>query len=355
VLSFTLYRAGILNPPNPNHTAIQGPGGIWIPAVPEDLIVGEIDTFARDRNIASVPIPGYWIHKDEKLPFESPPSPGEKIFYLCHGGGYVVETAHPEGVVSKIVKDFLRNSSSPSLRRTFAVEYRLSSVGEPGKGSVFPFPAALIDALAGYLYLIKLGFSEENIIIVGDSAGANMALALTRYLLSNKEQQPKLPDIPTALVLLSPWADTSDQFIDQPGPSSSLTLNAKRDWLTPINSGGVRMCASVFLGGRPEHIKLAYQNPYISPASPVLLGLTPDSPTRTISFKGFPRTFIDNGRFESFYDQIRRLGEAMVEDLGAEIVAYNEVDGATHDYMTIDWCEPDRTETSKKILKWLGL
>ena len=350
-----IYRIGGARPPSPDHTAIRGPGGIWIPPVPEDLITGEISTFARDRNIASVPIPGYWIHKDEKLPFESPPSPGEKIFCLFHGGGYVVETAHPDGVVSRILKDFLRNSSSPSLRRTFAVEYRLSSAGEPEKGSVFPFPAALLDALAGYLYLIKLGFSEENIIIVGDSSGGNLALALTRYLLSNKQQQPKLPEIPSALVLLSPCTDLSEQFNDNPGPHSSQTVNAERDWLVPINGGKIRASAKVFLGGRPEHVELAYRNPYISPASPILLGLTPDSPTRTISFKGFPRTFIDNGRFETFYDQIRRLGGAMVEDLGKEMVAYNEVDGAAHDYLTIDWCDPDRTDTSKKILKWLGL
>ena len=289
------------------------------------------------------------------MPLESPPSPGERIFYLFHGGGYVSETAHPEGVVSKALKDFLRNSSSPSLRRTFAVKYRLSSSGESGKGSVFSFLTALIDALAGYLYLVKLGFSKENIIIVGDSAGANIALALTIYLLSNKEQQPKLPEVPGALVLLSPWADLSDQFMDQPGPSSSLTLNAERDWLTPINRGPVRACAKMFLGRRAEHVELAYRNPYISPASPILLGLTPDSPTRTISLKGFPRTFIDNDRFESFYGQIRRLGDAMAEDLGVEMVAYNEVDGAPHDYLTIDWCDPDRTGTSKKILKWLGL
>ena len=315
-------------------------------------MVGEIGAFARDRNIASISIPGYWIHKDEKLVFESPPAPGEKIFYLCHGGGYVAQTAHPEGVVSTILKDFLRNSSSPSLRRTFAVEYRLSSPGEPGKGSVFPFPAALLDALAGYLYLVKLGFSEEKIIFVGDSAGGNLTLALTRYLLSNEERQPKLPKIPSALVLLSPFTDLAEQFNDNPGPQSSQTTNAERDW---IHSGRIRADERAFLGGRPEHIELAYWNPYVSPASPVLLGLTPDSPTRTISFKGFPRTFIDSGGFETFYDQIRRLRGAMVEDLGEEAVVYNEVDGAVHDYFTVDWHDPDRTDTSKKILEWLGL
>ena len=346
---------GIPPPQNPDHTAIQGPGGVWISAVSEDLIVGEIRAFARGRKIAPIPIPGYWIHKDEKLPFKSPPSPGEKIFYHLHGGGYTFETAHPDGAVGRVLKDFLRNSSSPSFYRTFAVEYRLTSQGEPGKGSVFPFPTALIDALAGYLYLIKLGFSEENIIIVGDSAGANIALALTRYLLSNKEQQPKLPEVPGTLVLLSPWADLSDQFIDQPGPSSSLTRNAERDWLASINSGILRTDAKMFLGGRPEHVELAYRNPYISPASSILLGLSSDFSTRTISFKGFPKTFIDNGGFEIFYDQTRRLRDAMVEDLGVEMVAYNEVDGAVHDYLTIDWCDPDRTNTSKKILRWLRL
>lgn len=258
-------------------------------------------------------------------------------------------------MVSKIVKDLLRNSSSPLLRRSFAVEYRLSKPGEPRKGSVFPFPTALIDALAGYVYLVGLGFPEEDIIFVGDSAGGNLALALTRYLLSNKGEQPKLPEVPSALILLSPCVDISEKLLDNPSPESSQTINAERDWLAPINAGPIRAGAKVFLGGRPEHLELAYRNPYVSPASPILLGLTPDSPTRTISFNGFPRTFIDNGRFETFYDQILRLGDAMLEDLGEDMVFYNEVDGATHDYLTIDWCDPDRTNTSKKIVKWLGL
>ena len=65
--------------------------------------------------------------------------------------------------------------------------------------------------------------------------------------------------------------------------------------------------------------------------------------------------FIDNARFEILYDQIRRLGEAVVEDLGTEAVLYNEVDGAPHDYLLAEWCDPDGTNTAKKVLKWLGL
>ena len=349
-----VHRVGFPDPSFPDHTATQGPEGIWIPSVPEDFILGETGALARDRNIVSIPIPGYWIHKDEGHPCESPLL-GEKVIYHLHSGGYVVETAHPGGALSRILKDFLRNSSSPSLRRTFAVEYRLSKPGEPGKESMFPFPAALIDALAGYLYLTKLGFPEEDIIVVGDSAGGNLALALTRYLLLNKQKQRRLPGAPAALVLLSPCTDVSEQFVDDPSPQSPLITGAERDWLQPINIGVRRTDAMAFLGGRPEDIELAYRNPYISPASPILLGLTPESPTRTVSFKGFPRTFIDYGGFDLLYDQILRLGNAMTEELGEETVVCNEVDGATHDYLAIDLCDPDRTDTSKKILKWLGL
>jgi hypothetical protein len=129
-----VYRVGIPAPSTPTHTAVQGPGGVWIPPVPKDFIVGEIGVFARNRNIASIPIPGYWIHKDKRLPFGSPPSPGEKIFYLFHGGGYMVGTAHPDGEVSRILKDFLRNSSSPSLPSNIWSRISSQFAGGAGEG-----------------------------------------------------------------------------------------------------------------------------------------------------------------------------------------------------------------------------
>ena len=120
-------------------------------------------------------------------------------------------------------------------------------------------------------------------------------------------------------------------------------------------SGFARAAAKKFLGARPEDAELAYRNPYISPASPIFLGLAPDSPTRTTSFKGFPRTFTDNGRFDSFYGQVHHLWNAMVENPGKGVVTYKGVGGVGHNYLPIDWYDPDRTVKSKKILKWLGI
>jgi len=63
-------------------------------------------------------------------------------------------------------------------------------------------PAPLLDALAGYIYLIHtLKFRPENITITGESAGGHLILLLTRYLV-----HVNLP-IPTTLALSSPWAD----------------------------------------------------------------------------------------------------------------------------------------------------
>ena len=70
-----------------------------------------------------------------------------------------------------------------SITRILSVDYRVSAMGSPGNANTKnPYPSALLDALAGYSYLIKtLGFTSQNITIAGDSAGGNLALALARY------------------------------------------------------------------------------------------------------------------------------------------------------------------------------
>jgi acetyl esterase/lipase len=57
------------------------------------------------------------------------------------------------------------------------VQYRLCLSADSA------FPAPLLDALAGYLYLTRtLHFDPPDIILLGDSSGAHLALTLSRYL-----------------------------------------------------------------------------------------------------------------------------------------------------------------------------
>ncbi|KAI0189041.1 Alpha/Beta hydrolase protein [Astrocystis sublimbata] len=78
------------------------------------------------------------------------------------------------------------------------VQYRLA-------GPEAQFPAAIQDALTAYKYILDLGVPAENITLVGDSAGGNIALALLRYL---ETAQTALPS-PGNVMCFSPWVDAS--------------------------------------------------------------------------------------------------------------------------------------------------
>ena len=341
-------RAG-LSTAAPDHTRITplkvpGSHGVWIPPLANSLIVGEIKSRADALDVSSIQIPGYWTHKDHDLKVGEPPQPGEKILYYTHGGGYVALTAHPDGPMSPIPKGFLQHCST--INRAFGVEYRLLC---PGAKAAHPFPTALIDALAGYAYLVNFGFKEQDIVLCGDSAGGNLALALTRYLTDNLDKAPCLPRAPGALVLMSPWADMSESL--ETTPAAPATQSDTHDWVSPTNSEEMIHTIKAFLGNESDDAK---HHVYSSPASPHLLGLTSDSTTRKVWFKDFPRTWLDLGGSEVIRDQIRRLGVAMEEDLGKDRFVLNECPGGIHGYISLDWYEPERSENMRKIATWLG-
>ena len=248
--------------------------------------------------------------------------------------------------MAPVPKGFLEHCSS--ITRTFSIEYRLLC---PGAKATHPFPTALLDALAGYTYLVNLGFKEEDIILCGDSAGGNLALALTRYLVENAGKAAGLPRTPGALVLFSPWADMSESF--EVNRTESAIQSAAHDWASPTNSEEIVRAIEAFLGDKPDEIANAKRYVYSSPASPYLLGLTSDSTTRKISFKNFPRTWLDFGGSEVLHDQIKRLGVAMEEDLGKKKFKLNECPGGVHGYIAFEWFQPERSENMGKIATWL--
>ena len=98
----------------------------------------------------------------------------------------------------------LLNTGAPHL---FSVEYRLSSTHPLPEEN--PFPAALLDALAGYVHLVDvMGYDPANVIVAGDSAGGNIALALARYLVEIRGRRAEagvalLPAPPGHLLLIS--------------------------------------------------------------------------------------------------------------------------------------------------------
>ncbi|KAG6369578.1 Alpha/Beta hydrolase protein [Boletus reticuloceps] len=332
----------------PTHHAIAAsPGvkGVWVNPVPH-LITGAILVLAHTANITCARIPGYWIDRDTTLSAGAPPQPGDKVLYRLHGGSYIQLSAHPVDPTANIARGILAHS--PRITRTFAIEYRLSSAEPCGKAN--SFPAALLDALAGYVYLVEeVGFRPEDVIVQGDSAGGNLALAMMRYLRDYANYHPdlKLPRMPGGLLLLSPWADLG---ASHEGPLSSLSSPFSVDYTGTVGRDRKRAAnygKTAFLG--PFGLGFAEKNAWVSPAS---LHACVDA-----RFDGFPRTLVCAGGAEPLLDSIRTLWWKMARDMGEGEgkgrVAYHEAKDALHDHILFTWHEPEAGETLTRIASWI--
>jgi acetyl esterase/lipase len=114
-----------------------------------------------------------------------------------HGGAFVQGDGRMEQC-GPIAKYFLDKRTADAV---FCLQYRLS-----GHEGMNPFPAALQDALSSYLFLLhQLNIPPHQIIFAGDSAGANLAAALLRYLYEFGSTMNILT--PKCAVLLSPWVE----------------------------------------------------------------------------------------------------------------------------------------------------
>lgn len=127
------------------------------------------------------------------------------IFYI-HGGGWVLGWTN-------LHRRLVNHLCKAAATRALAVDYRLAPE--------HPFPAALEDCLTVYRWLLKNGFASHNIVIAGDSAGANLTLTT---LISLRDAGDPLP---AAAVCISPMIDllgTGDSFRTQQDPALTATF-----------------------------------------------------------------------------------------------------------------------------------
>lgn len=260
------------------------------------------------------------------------PIPGDKVAYLVHGGAFLIGSAHPSEACSTIPKGLLHHC--PPIKRAFALEYRLLRNRPFPEGA---FPAMLLDSLNGYMHLIELGYAPEDIILVGDSAGANPTLSLCRYLIGYaREKSPSgvcLPRVPSALILISPFGDVGDFY----NYTRSRIENKKYDCIVPTQ---IRQEYTSWAMGRQLGANIANTSPWISPISKHING---------VSFEGFPKTFVTAGDLEILKDEITILKEMMERDIGQDNVEYYLAPLAVHDYIMLSWHELERTDDLKNI------
>ncbi|KAI0666804.1 alpha/beta-hydrolase [Trametes maxima] len=309
-------------------------GLVWVDAAPE-LVTGEIEEAAYLNGIEAERRAGYWFGKrGPNGKAGQPAGPDERVIYSFHGGGFVMGSAHPSFATGYICSEMLKYAKG--YERIFQIEFRLSSSDPlPAYGA---FPAALVDGLAGYKYLVHtLGFKPSNILVMGESAGGGLALQLTRYLSQNN-----LPGLgcapPGAQLLLSP---TSDWGRTHTGPDSSFERNRDNDMVHAFFDG---FPAKSLLGNLPS--EAAWTNSWISPGS--LRLANPEG-----LFKGLPPTCIIVGGAEMTLDPVKAVRDRIVADNGDGSVHYVELPHACHVPMTHAWHDPERTQGYEATAKWL--
>ena len=169
----------------------------------------------------------------------TPPAarPGHALLYL-HGGGYVFGGFGSHG-------KFASHVAHATQSIVFLPDYRLAPE--------HPFPAALDDALAAYHWLLGQRPPPSRIVIAGDSAGGGLALAAAMRI-----REQRLP-APSALVLISPWADLTL------GGESHRTVAGSDPML---RTATLRRYAGMYAGTR-------LTDPLVSPAFGNLAGLPP--------------------------------------------------------------------------------
>ncbi len=190
---------------------------------------------------------------------------------------------------------------------TFALDYRL--IPE------HPFPAQLEDAKAAYHWLVENGVDPKRLVVIGDSAGGNLVLALLLALRDSNEPRPALG------ICLCPWTDVNNS-------GESMTRNEKYDW---VEKRMADKWAQWFLKGADP------RNPLISPLYANLGGLPP--------------LYIQAGGSEILYDMICAFAErARAQQANVKLDVWENMN---HDFQAFGDATPSSREALRRIGEWV--
>lgn len=166
----------------------------YISFMSNEFVINKLIPFFH-KSITSK-LPGYGTRYDKNsiwLVKQPDRKPDDPILIYIHGGGFYLQTQPDqiEGVLSiyKLIKP-----EKQSRLSILHLDYKLASYG-------YPFPTQINQLHQTYQNL-TVNEGNNNIILMGDSAGGNLSLGYLQFL---KKAQLKNTVYPLKLVLISPW------------------------------------------------------------------------------------------------------------------------------------------------------
>lgn len=224
-----------------------------------------------------------------------------KVVVQFHGGGATVGMNDFYRKIARKICDLTHYS-------VISIDYRI--------GRDLVHPAMLNDCYGAYTAMLKDGLDSQKVVMIGDSMGANLMLALC-FRLRDADLT-----LPCGLVAVSPYVDMSasgDSYRKNcyTDPSYSLPRNQKyEDWEKEIRR------ISPYCGTTDK------RDPYLSPA----FG----------NYDGFPPTLIQVGTCETSESDSDMLYDKM---LHANVpVTLHKYEGMFHDFQ---YCVPFLRESKQ--------
>ena len=181
-----LYHAAIVEVRTPlnSRADMEKDSSVHMRPPPSETFRGN----TQDLDIKPVVVEGFWYPNTYQKGDETK----YNIVLHFHGGGYAM-CEGSKGDSGYAASLLVNNCAGKVLFPS----YRLAS-NQGGR-----YPAALQDAITSYKYLLDLAIPPSKIILSGDSAGANLAIGLLRFINENDFVLPS----PSSLLLWSPTTD----------------------------------------------------------------------------------------------------------------------------------------------------
>lgn len=189
-----------------------------------------------------------------------PPEQTRDIIIYAHGGGFCVGSADSRRKLGGHLAKHLQ-------ALVVIMDYRLAPE--------YPFPAAIEDGVAVYRSLRAEQSGDGRILMAGDSAGGNLAIATTLKLRDLGEP------LPAGIIAFSPWLDMEHN-------GDSIDSNCATDTL--VNRAMLEGLATTYLADA-------------SPTDPLANPLKAD-------LAGLPPVYVNAGSWEALLSDTTRFADA---------------------------------------------